>query len=118
MSNSYKGRIRRQNRVRYKISKVSTLNRLSVFMSNCHVYAQLIDDAQGITLAQAGTVQKDFAKIKNKATIAAAREVGLAIGKLAIEKGVSKIVFDKGSYAYHGKVKALADAAREAGLQF
>lgn len=120
MSDSYKGRLRRASRVRYGIKKVSKNNfpRLTVFMSNMHVYAQVIDDVNGVTLASAGTVQKEFAKVKNKANIAAARDVGLAIGKIAVKNGVSKIVFDKGGRAYHGKVKALADAAREAGLQF
>lgn len=114
-SNSY---TRRRDRVRYKIKKVSKLARLSVFRSNMHIYAQVIDDATGRTLAHVGTVQKAFAKLSNKTNIAAAKEVGAQIAAASIKAGVTKVVFDKGAYAFHGKVKALADAAREAGLVF
>lgn len=118
MAKANKGYLRRQNRVRYKISTVSSLPRLSVFRSNVHIYAQVIDDAAGVTLAYVGTVQEAFSGLKNKANVAAARELGLKIGALAIKNGVTKVVFDKGGYAYHGRVKALAEGAREAGLKF
>jgi large subunit ribosomal protein L18 len=82
------------------------------------VFYQVIDDSQGKTIVHIGTVQKDFAKLKIKCNVEAAKKVGLKIGEAAIKQGVKKVAFDKGGYAYHGRVKALADGAREAGLEF
>ncbi len=118
MSKINKGYLRRKSRVRNKIRKVSTLLRLSVFRSSVHTYAQIIDDSQGKTIVHIGTVQKDFDKLKVRCNIHAAKEVGLKIGAIAIKQGIKKVVFDKGGYTYHGRVKALADGARESGLEF
>ena len=111
---------RRQRRARFKIRKVSGLRaRLSVFRSSKHIYAQVIDDSKGTTLASASSVEKDLkGKIKTGANSDAAKEVGRLIAERAIAAGVKAVVFDRGAYLYHGRVKALAEAAREAGLQF
>ncbi|MCQ4726885.1 50S ribosomal protein L18 [Anaerotignum faecicola] len=112
-------RIKRHYRIRNKISGTAAQPRLAVFRSNKHIYAQLIDDVNGHTLAAASTMEADIAsKLETTSNIAAATAVGEAIAKKALEKGISEAVFDRGGYVYHGKVKALADAAREAGLQF
>jgi large subunit ribosomal protein L18 len=87
--------------------------RLNVFRSNKQIYAQIIDDKNSVTLAQASSL-----KLENGANIEGAKEVGKLVAERAIEKGIKKIVFDRGGYLYHGRVKALADAAREAGLEF
>jgi large subunit ribosomal protein L18 len=100
-------------RVRAKISGTAERPRLNVFRSLNHIYAQLIDDQKGITVASASTI-----KLKTGGNIAAAKEIGKAIAERGIEKGVKKVVFDRGGYLYHGRVKAVADAAREAGLDF
>jgi large subunit ribosomal protein L18 len=93
--------------------------RLSVFRSSKHIYAQLIDDVKGETLAAASTLEKAMRGEGKKGTnVAAAKEVGKLIAQRAKEKGVTDVVFDRGSYLYHGRVKALADAAREGGLNF
>ena len=93
--------------------------RLSVFRSGKHIYAQLIDDAKGVTLAQASTVDKDVrGKLKTGSTIDAAKQVGQLIAERAKKAKVTEVVFDRGGYIFHGRVKALADAAREAGLSF
>lgn len=111
---------RRKQRVRRKLRETGRL-RLSVFKSNQNLYAQIIDDNSGQTLVSASTldpvVLKAF-KGKKVANLEAANAVGKEIGKRALEKGLTNIVFDRGGYKYHGKVKALADAAREAGLKF
>ena len=112
-------RIKRHYRIRNKISGTAAQPRLAVFRSNKHIYAQLIDDVNGHTLAAASTMEADIAsKLETTSNIAAATAVGEAIAKKALEKGISEAIFDRGGYVYHGKVKALADAAREAGLQF
>ena len=112
-------RIKRHYRIRNKISGTAAQPRLAVFRSNKHIYAQLIDDVNGHTLAAASTMEADIAsKLETTSNIAAATAVGEAIAKKPLEKGISEAVFDRGGYVYHGKVKALADAAREAGLQF
>ena len=116
MAKTHERRLRRQSRVRYKIRKVSSLPRLSVFRSNSHIYAQLIDDNKGVTLAHVGTVQKEFATVKVKSNVATAKSIGLIIGAAALKAGVKKAVFDKGGCDYHGRVQAVADGAREAGL--
>lgn len=109
---------RRKTRVRYQLRKKAAGRvRLSVFRSGKHIYAQLIDDAQGKTLAAASTAEKDIT-VKNGGTVAAAKEVGALIAKRAKEAKVDHVVFDRGGYLFHGRIKALADAAREAGLAF
>jgi large subunit ribosomal protein L18 len=102
-------------RIRAKIAGTAERPRLNVYRSLNHIYAQVIDDAQGVTLASASTMA---AKIKTGGNIAAAKEIGKAVAEAAVAKGVKKVVFDRGGYLYHGRVKALADAAREAGLDF
>jgi large subunit ribosomal protein L18 len=111
---------RRKERVRYRIRKNSGGRvRLTVFRSERHIYAQVIDDAKGVTLAQASSVDKDFkGKHKSGADKGAATEVGKLLAERALKAGVKEVVFDRGGYLYHGRVKALADAAREAGLSF
>ena len=107
---------RRTGRVRRTIRRAAgTRARLSVFRSSEHIYAQVIDDAKGETLASASTLA---GKINAGGNAAAAKEVGKLVAEQAIAKGVKKVVFDRGGYLYHGRIKALADAAREAGLQF
>lgn len=114
-------RRRRQLRVRKRIQGSAERPRLAVFRSSKHIYAQVIDDTQGHTLAAAGTLDGD---VKGQldgpsgGNVAAAAAVGRAIAKRAKEAGIDKVCFDRRSYKYHGRVKALADAAREAGLQF
>lgn len=112
--------IRRKQRVRYQLRKKAAGKvRLSVFRSGKHIYAQLIDDAQGKTLVSASTAEKDVrATVKNGATLEGSKTVGELIAKRAKEAKVENIVFDRGGYLFHGRVKALADAAREAGLNF
>lgn len=112
-------RTKRHYRIRNKINGTATQPRLAVFRSNQHIYAQVIDDTVGNTLVAASTMESDIAsKLENTANIEAAQAVGEAIAKKAIDKGITEVVFDRGGYVYHGKVKALADAAREAGLKF
>jgi large subunit ribosomal protein L18 len=114
-----KAREKRHYRLRNHISGTSSMPRLAVFRSNKHIYAQLIDDVAGSTICAASTKEKSVADtVKFTNTVEAATAVGKAIGEKAIAKGVSQVVFDRGGYIYHGKVKALADAAREAGLKF
>lgn len=104
----------RKGRVRAKISKVSDRIRLSIFKSGKHLYAQVIDDQKSITLASASTLEKDIKKEKkNNCNITSGAKIGELIGTRASEKGVKKVVFDKGGYKYHGVVKALAEAARK-----
>lgn len=91
--------------------------RLNVYRSLNHIYAQLIDDGSGKTLASASTTEKKSGK-KSGGNVASAKEIGKAIAQRAQEKGIKKVVFDRGGYLYHGRIKALADAAREAGLEF
>jgi large subunit ribosomal protein L18 len=107
-------RLRRHSRVRGKVRGTAERPRLAVFRSITHTYAQLIDDSTGRTLAQASTL--DLKTGKND--VGAAQAVGKEIATRAVKAGVAKVVFDRGGYIYHGRVKALADAAREAGLEF
>lgn len=109
-------RARRHARVRTKISGTAECPRLAVTKSNKNIIAQIIDDAKGTTLVYVSTLDKDI-KTK-KANVEAAKEVGTAIAKKAIEKNIKDVVFDRGGFIYHGVVKALAEAAREAGLNF
>lgn len=120
MSESKKLFERRKERVRYKLAQVSSDKlRLSVFRSKIHMYAQVIDDKVGRTLAAASTLDKELkGKLKATSNVAAAEEVGKLLAKRAVKAGVKQVVFDRGGYIYHGRVKALADAARNAGLSF
>lgn len=113
-------RNRRQARVRRALRKVAGGRpRLSVFRSSKNIYAQIIDDGAGKTLASASSIDGDLrAKLKTGADMDAAKEVGKLVAERAIKNGVTKVVFDRGGYLYHGRVKALADAAREGGLDF
>ena len=109
-------RERRHRRVRTKISGTAECPRLCVFRSNTNVYAQIIDGTKGITLVQASTLDKEVkTKHSNKE---AAKEVGTLVAKRALEKNIKTVVYDRGGYVYHGVVKELAEAAREAGLEF
>jgi len=110
-------RKKRHARVRTKLSGTQERPRLNVYRSNQHIYAQVIDDVNGVTLASASTLDKDLT-LNGTGNVEAAKQVGLLVAKRATEKGVSVVVFDRGGYLYHGRVKALAEAAREAGLQF
>ena len=102
-------------RIREKLSGHAQRPRLNVYRSLNHIYVQVIDDSQGVTLVSASTVQ---AKIKTGGNVASAKEIGKLIAERAQEKGIKKVVFDRGGYLYHGRIKALADAARESGLEF
>ena len=102
-------------RIRRKLAGTAERPRLNVYRSLNHIYAQIIDDTKGETLASASTVTT---KLASGGNIAAAKEIGRVVAERAIEKGVKKVVFDRGGYLYHGRIKALADAAREAGLDF
>jgi large subunit ribosomal protein L18 len=109
---------RRKSRTRYRIGQnAADRPRLSVFRSGRHIYAQVIDDREGSTLATASTNEKE-AKAPKTWNVDAAKSVGQKIAERAIAKGVKQVVFDRGGYIYHGRVKALADAAREGGLEF
>ena len=107
-------------RVRSRLRRKSSERpRLSVFRSGKHIYAQVIDDRQGVTVASASSIEKDLkGQLKTGADKAAAAAVGKLVAERAAEKGVKEVVFDRGGYLYHGRVKALADAAREGGLSF
>ena len=112
-------RVKKHMKIRNRFSGTAERPRLAVFRSNNHVYAQVIDDVAGKTLVSASTLEKDIkAELKNTDDTAAAAKVGDVVAKRALEKGIKAVVFDRGGYIYHGKVKALADAAREAGLEF
>ena len=109
-------RLKRHIRVRGKISGTPECPRLNVFRSNANIYAQIIDDVNGVTLVSANTLEKGFEGATGNAE--AAKKVGLAIAERAKEKGIEVVVFDRGGYVYHGRVAALAEGAREGGLQF
>ncbi len=110
---------RRQRRVRGKVSGTDARPRLRVTRSNAHIYAQVIDDVAGVTIASASTLDLEVkGAVKLGSNVAAAKAVGELVGKRALDKGVTEVVFDRGGRIYHGRVKALADGAREAGLTF
>ena len=112
-------RRKKHMRVRNRLSGTAERPRLSVFRSNNHMYAQIIDDTVGNTLAAASTVEKDVkAELEKTNNIEAASYLGKVIAKRALDKGIEEVVFDRGGFLYHGKIQALADAAREAGLKF
>jgi len=112
-------RARRHFRVRKKVYGTPERPRLNVFRSDKHIYAQVIDDTEGHTLAAASTVDSELAgKVKGKTKTEQAKLVGELVARRAQEKGIKAVVFDRGGYKYHGRIQALADAAREAGLEF
>ncbi|SDJ08536.1 50S ribosomal protein L18 [Natribacillus halophilus] len=110
-------RKRRHNRLRMKIHGTSERPRLNVFRSSSHMYAQLIDDTKGETLAAASTLDQEL-KLENGGNVEAAKQVGSLVAKRALDKGHDNVIFDRGGYVYHGRISALADAAREEGLKF
>ena len=113
---SNKARLKRHARVRSKISGTPECPRLDVFRFAKHIYVQVIDDVNGVTLASASTVEKDFGAYGGNKE--AAKKIGELIAKRALEKGIENVVFDRGGYIYHGRVKELAEGAREGGLKF
>ncbi len=108
-------RLRVHKRIRSRVSGTSERPRLAVFRSVKHIYAQVIDDTKGHTVVAAGSTEKDT---KNGGNVAGAKEIGKLVAERAQDKGIKAVVFDRGGYQYHGRVKALAEAAREAGLEF
>ncbi|KEI05015.1 50S ribosomal protein L18 [Clostridium botulinum] len=115
--NRQRARVKRHLRVRNKISGTAQRPRLAVFRSEKNIYAQIIDDVERVTIVSASSLDKDFAD-KIGSNKEAAKAVGTMVAKKAIEKGIEEVVFDRGGYVYHGRVKELAEAAREAGLKF
>ena len=112
-------RVNKHRKLRNRFSGTAERPRLAVFRSNNHMYAQILDDTVGNTLVSASTLQKDVkAELEKTNNVEAAAYLGTVIAKKAIEKGITSVVFDRGGFIYHGKIKALADAAREAGLNF
>ncbi len=112
-------RVKKHNRIRNRFSGTAERPRLAVFRSNNHMYAQIIDDTVGNTLVSACTLEKDVkAELEKTNNVDAAAYLGTVIAKRAIEKGIKTVVFDRGGFIYQGKIAALADAAREAGLEF
>ena len=112
-------RVKKHMKIRNRFSGTAERPRLAVFRSNNHMYAQIIDDTVGNTLVSASTLQKDVkAELEKTNNVDAAAYLGTVIAKKAIEKGITSVVFDRGGFIYQGKIKALADAAREAGLEF
>ena len=109
-------RIKRHKRVRAKIAGTPERPRLNVFRSETNIYAQIIDDVNGVTLVSASSLEKDFACEGTKSD--AAKQVGMNVAERAKAKGIENVVFDRGGYVYHGRVAALADGAREGGLEF
>ena len=112
-------RVKKHDRRRNRFSGTAERPRLAVFRSNNHMYAQIIDDTVGNTLVAASTLDKDVKdKLEKTNNVEAAKLLGTVVAKKALDKGIKEVVFDRGGFIYHGKVAALADAAREAGLQF
>ncbi|HIC42048.1 MAG: 50S ribosomal protein L18 [Alphaproteobacteria bacterium MarineAlpha5_Bin2] len=107
----------RQNRTRFKLKKVTDRKRLSIFKSNNHIYAQIINDEKGVTLASASSLEKSI-RTENKTKKELAERIGKEIAKRSIENGIKEVAFDKGKYKYHGIIKILAEAARAEGLNF
>lgn len=120
MANSKQAFERRRDRVRRSIQRAANGRpRLSIFRSSKQIYAQIIDDVKGHTIASASTIEKDLkGNLKTGADVSAAEAVGKLVAERAVAAGVKQVVFDRGGYMYHGRVKALADAAREGGLEF
>ena len=107
----------RQNRTRYRLKKVTDRKRLSIFKSNNHIYAQIINDVKGVTLVSASSLEKSI-RTEKKTKKELAERIGKEIAKRSIENGIKEVAFDKGKYKYHGIIKILADAARAGGLNF
>ena len=112
-----KVRLKRRARIRSKISGTSERPRLSIYRSNKHIYAQVINDVEGVTIASATSTDPALG-LDSTSNVEAAKKVGEIVAKAAVEKNVKTVVFDRGGYLYHGRIKALADAARENGLEF
>ena len=110
-------RVKRHLRVRMNITGTSALPRLDVYRSNKNIYAQIIDDEKGVTLVSASSNDKEL-KLENGSNVEAAKQVGALVAKRALEQSITAVVFDRGGYLYHGRVQALAEGAREAGLKF
>jgi large subunit ribosomal protein L18 len=118
-SQRLESRLKRKKRIRKNIFGNQDRPRMSVFRSSKHIYAQIIDDTQGITLASASTLDKEFVESKTEGKKAEiAKAVGDLVGKRALDKGITKVVLDRNGFLYHGRIKALSDGAREAGLNF
>ena len=112
-------RKRRHQRLRQRVVGATAKPRLNVFRSIAHIYAQVVDDSTGQTIVSASTVDNELkAQVKSGGNVEAAKLVGGLVGKRAVEKGITTVVFDRGGYQYHGRVAALANSAREAGLKF
>ena len=109
-------RERRHNRVRKKNARTQDKPRLSVYKSNRYIYAQLIDDMKGCTIVSASSIEEEFSA--NNVNCELSKQVGMLIGKRAVEQGIKSVVFDRSGYKYHGNIKSLADGARESGLEF
>lgn len=119
MAHKLTSRDRRKFRIRSKVSGTADRPRLSIFRSASHIYAQVVNDETGATLATAGTLSRDLREsVKQGTKSDSAKKVGALIAKICLEKKIDKVVFDRNGYLYHGRVKALAEAAREAGLKF
>jgi large subunit ribosomal protein L18 len=121
MANKQKdiARTRRKQRVRKKVLGTDQRPRISVFRSNKHIYAQVISDDRGMTLASISTLSKDLAaKVENIKGVETAKQVGLALAKICKEKSITQVIFDRNGFLFHGRVKAIADGAREGGLKF
>ncbi len=110
-------RLKRHRRIRNKVSGTTQVPRFNVFRSNKNIFAQIIDDVTGKTIVSASTIEKSL-KVSNGGNKEAAKQIGKTIAERALKNGVESVVFDRGGYLYHGRVKALAEAAREAGLKF
>ena len=110
--------VKRKFRIRYKLKQNSSRNRLSVFKSNNHIYAQVINDGKGTTLASASSLEKSFISTSSISKKEIAQKIGIEIAKRSLEKGIKSVAFDKGKYKYHGIIKILAESARSAGLEF
>ena len=110
--------LERKKRIRFKLKKVSSRKRLTVFRSNNHLYAQIINDEQGTTLACVSSLEKSFKNKKNKNKKELAEDLGKEIAKRSLKNGIKEVAFDKGKYKYHGIIKILAEAARTGGLDF
>jgi large subunit ribosomal protein L18 len=117
-SQRHSGRLRRHRRVRKKITGTAERPRLAVYRSNKHITIQVIDDLSGHTIASASTVEPEQRKQGSGSTVEAAKRIGTLVGERAKKAGVTKVVYDRGGFLYHGRVAAAADAAREAGLEF
>ncbi|MBI4212267.1 MAG: 50S ribosomal protein L18 [Deltaproteobacteria bacterium] len=118
MNKRTQGREYRQERIRKKIAGTAGRPRLSIFMSLKHIYAQIINDELGSTLASASTMEKKVNAGKKSVTIEGAKKIGEQVAERALAKGITQVVFDRSGYRYHGRVRAMAEAAREKGLQF